>query len=66
MSKVISISPFNRVEGGKISNYQVITPTGWNASPRDENETLGAAGYIEKPFDAKIITEKIEKALGRI
>lgn len=30
------------IENGRITNYQVITPTGWNASPRDENETPGA------------------------
>jgi len=30
------------VDEGRITNYQVITPTGWNASPRDENETPGA------------------------
>lgn len=31
-----------RVENGKIKNYQVITPTGWNASPQDERENPGA------------------------
>jgi len=31
-----------RVEGGKIANYQVITPTNWNCSPRDNNGQLGA------------------------
>ncbi|MBI5184372.1 MAG: nickel-dependent hydrogenase large subunit, partial [Nitrospinae bacterium] len=30
------------VENRKIKNYQVITPTGWNASPLDERETPGA------------------------
>lgn len=30
------------VEDRKITNYQVITPTGWNASPQDEKETPGA------------------------
>ncbi len=30
------------VENGVIKNYQVITPTAWNASPRDENEKPGA------------------------
>ncbi|HDY70295.1 MAG TPA: HupV protein [Nitrospirae bacterium] len=30
------------VEGGKIKNYQVITPTAWNCSPRDENDNPGA------------------------
>jgi len=41
------------VEGGKISNYQVITPTGWNASPRDEKETPGA-------LEQALINTKIE------
>lgn len=27
---------------GKIKNYQVITPTGWNASPQDDMENPGA------------------------
>lgn len=30
------------VEKGRITNYQVITPTAWNASPRDEKENPGA------------------------
>ncbi|MBI4863613.1 MAG: nickel-dependent hydrogenase large subunit [Candidatus Riflebacteria bacterium] len=30
-----------RVEGGKIRNYQIITPTGWNASPRDSEDCPG-------------------------
>jgi Ni,Fe-hydrogenase I large subunit len=29
--------------GGKIKNYQVITPTSWNGSPRD---SLGNAGSL--------------------
>lgn len=29
------------ISGGKISNYQVITPTTWNASPRDNKGGLG-------------------------
>ncbi|MDI6814750.1 MAG: nickel-dependent hydrogenase large subunit [Dehalococcoidales bacterium] len=31
--------------GGKIKNYQVITPTTWNASPRDDK---GQPGPIEQ------------------
>lgn len=31
-----------QVENGTITNYQVITPTTWNASPRDEKENPGA------------------------
>ncbi len=34
-----------QISGGKISRYQIITPTCWNASPRDG---AGAAGPIEK------------------
>jgi hydrogenase large subunit len=30
-----------RVEGGKIRNYQIITPTGWNLSPRDSEDRPG-------------------------
>jgi hydrogenase large subunit len=31
-----------KFEDGKISNYQIITPTAWNGSPKDENGNLGA------------------------
>ncbi len=34
-----------RIAGGKIANYQIITPTCWNASPRD---TANQPGPIEK------------------
>ena len=30
-----------RVEEGKIRNYQIITPTGWNLSPRDSDDAPG-------------------------
>jgi hydrogenase large subunit len=30
-----------RVEEGKIQNYQIITPTGWNLSPRDSADCPG-------------------------
>jgi Ni,Fe-hydrogenase I large subunit len=30
-----------RIEKGRIANYQVITPTAWNASPRDAAGNLG-------------------------
>jgi len=29
------------VEGGRIRNYQIITPTGWNLSPRDSEDRPG-------------------------
>ncbi|HAK95286.1 MAG TPA: nickel-dependent hydrogenase large subunit [Planctomycetes bacterium] len=34
-----------RIEQGKIARYQVITPTAWNGSPRDDG---GQAGAIEQ------------------
>jgi len=30
-----------RAEGGTIRNYQIITPTGWNLSPRDSDDRPG-------------------------
>ena len=30
------------VKNGKISNYQIIAPTSWNFSPRDQHEQPGA------------------------
>lgn len=30
-----------RVEEGKIQNYQIVTPTGWNLSPRDSEDRPG-------------------------
>ena len=30
-----------RAEGGKILNYQIVTPTGWNLSPRDSDDHPG-------------------------
>ena len=33
------------ISGGKIDRYQVITPTAWNVSPRDD---LGTMGPIEQ------------------
>lgn len=35
------------LEDGKIANYQVITPTGWNIGPRDANDNIGP---MEKSF----------------
>jgi len=33
-----------RVENGKVRNYQIVTPTGWNMSPRD---STGRPGPVE-------------------
>lgn len=30
-----------RAEGGKVRNYQIVTPTGWNLSPRDSEDRPG-------------------------
>ncbi len=39
-----SLGHWFTVEKGKISNYQVIAPTSWNFSPRDN---LGVPGALE-------------------
>ncbi|WP_415891515.1 nickel-dependent hydrogenase large subunit [Neptuniibacter sp. PT8_73] len=36
-----SLGHWVRVENGTISGYQVITPTAWNASPRDQEQQPG-------------------------
>ncbi|OOM82415.1 periplasmic [NiFeSe] hydrogenase large subunit [Clostridium puniceum] len=45
------------VEGSKISKYQIITPTCWNASPMDDN---GNAGPIEKALIGTTIADIAE------
>ena len=42
-----SLGHWIRISDGKIANYQVITPTGWNASPRD---AVGRRGHWEESF----------------
>lgn len=37
-----SLGHWLQVEGGRIRNYQIISPTTWNFSPRDERGTPGA------------------------
>ena len=44
-----------KVDAGKISHYQVITPTCWNASPRDANGVKG-------PIERALVGTPIEKA----
>jgi hydrogenase large subunit len=34
-----------RIEDGRIAGYQIITPTAWNASPRDD---AGQPGHWER------------------
>lgn len=40
-----ALGHWNQIEGRKVKNYQVITPTAWNVSPRDDN---GVPGPIEQ------------------
>jgi len=39
-----ALGHWNSIDGGKLSNYQAVVPTTWNASPRDTN---GVKGPIE-------------------
>ncbi len=43
------------VENGRISNYQVITPTAWNASPKDKDGQPG-------PYEQAIIGLKVKES----
>ena len=36
-----ALGHWNRIQGGRLANYQVITPTCWNISPRDGHGILG-------------------------
>lgn len=47
------------VKDGRISNYQVITPTAWNASPKDKNGQPG-------PMEQSIIGLKIKESQAPI
>lgn len=40
-----ALGHWNQIEGGRLANYQVITPTCWNISPRDGK---GIRGTIEQ------------------
>jgi hydrogenase large subunit len=52
------------IRDGEISNYQVITPTTWNASPRDSD---GRRGHWEETFVGLTITDpKNPVQLGHI
>ena len=43
------------VENGRISNYQVITPTAWNASPKDKDGQPG-------PYEQALIGLKVKES----
>ena len=42
-----SLGHWVKIRGGRIANYQVITPTTWNGSPRDSS---GRRGHWEESF----------------
>ena len=42
-----SLEHWVRIRDGKIANYQIITPTAWNGSPRDNT---GRRGHWEESF----------------
>jgi len=48
------------ISGGKIQNYQVITPTCWNASPRDNSNNEGPIEMSLVGTPVKNIKEPIE------
>lgn len=52
-----------RIERGVIAHYQVISPTTWNASPRDER---GQPGPIEEALEGTPVTGDGRLEAGRI
>ena len=48
------------LEGGKIKNYQIITPTAWNASPRDAGEVKGPMEEAIVGIEVKEIDNPVE------
>ena len=52
-----------RIRDGKIAHYQVISPTTWNASPRDEK---GNPGPIEEALEGTKVGDNALLVAGRI
>jgi len=55
------------IERGRIKNYQVITPTAWNASPRDGEKIRGPmeeaiSGVMIKDVDNPVEVEHIVRS----
>jgi Ni,Fe-hydrogenase I large subunit len=57
------------VKGGKIANYQVVTPSTWDCSPRDKNGVRGPMeealvgtpiADAEKPLEALRIVHSFD------
>lgn len=49
-----SLGHWIRIENGRISNYQIISPTTWNFSPRDAD---GVPGALEQALAGTPVTE---------
>ena len=43
------------ISGGKLSGYQIVTPTAWNASPRDD---AGHLGPMERALIGTPVTDR--------
>ncbi|TQV75976.1 HupV protein [Exilibacterium tricleocarpae] len=56
-----SLGHWLQVEGGRISNYQIIAPTTWNFSPRDGGDQPGA---LEQALEGAPVAGDIEEALA--
>lgn len=52
-----------RIEQGRIAHYEVISPTTWNASPRDE---LGQPGPIEQALEGTAVRKDGLLEAGRV
>jgi len=61
------------VSGGEITHYQVVTPTCWNASPRDELDVLGPleqalvgtpVGDADKPVEVLRVVHSFDPCLA--
>jgi hydrogenase large subunit len=61
------------MSGGRLSHYQVITPTCWNASPRDDNSVLGPmeqallgtpVGDVDEPVEVVRVIHSYDPCLS--
>jgi hydrogenase large subunit len=68
-----SVGHWITVKGGKTDRYQVITPTAWNASPRDDKDQPGAVEQAiigtkvkdkENPFELVRIVRAFDPCLA--
>ncbi|MBK8455451.1 MAG: nickel-dependent hydrogenase large subunit [Thiofilum sp.] len=50
-----SLGHWVKIQHGKIAHYQIIAPTTWNFSPRDE---LGQAGALEKALEGTEVSDE--------